>query len=254
MSFLGKLLILIYGAASLLCLTGAMAVYTQQMGYVTPKGEDPKKVKNRVEQSIARTNSFINANNRAYTRWQQDYEEVIKLEVDMFARRMFYRGQLDLLVSGKLYDNVVQTPIQELEVNSTTGLLDISKPTGRKPVEAKPGLPALTQSYYLAEIKKANGDMVRLQAQTAEKVQQHRNASLVINGQEAPTFVKGLRTRIDEQVAIAKDADIERVFLEDFITNRRAEAQLFVKRRNALQSRVDELLGALKGKSGGQGN
>ena len=53
--------------------------------------------------------------------------------------------------------------------------------------------------------------------------------------------VKGLRTRIREQIKILEDAIAEKEFLEDYVSRRQAEAELFVKRRDAMADRLTEL-------------
>jgi len=66
--------------------------------------------------------------------------------------------------------------------------------------------------------------------------------------------MKGLRTRIKEQDEIAEDADLERIYLEDFVTNRRADAQLFIKRRDALQASIARLIEYYQKRDGDKGN
>jgi hypothetical protein len=83
--------------------------------------------------------------------------------------------------------------------------------------------------------------MLRLAGEMKDLIAKHREATIAMNGQEKPTYVKGLRTRIVEQEQINVDAIEETLYLEDYITNRRAQAQLFVKRRDALRARVEEL-------------
>jgi hypothetical protein len=267
MGLLGRLLVLIYGAGALLCLMWAAMVYTQKMDFVTPKGaEGGKKAMSRVEEAQKTTKQLQIAINRSYTRWRQEFDDVVRLEVDANQRREFYRGQLELVRTGKYQGNDVPEPVQELEYEdddtSVPRLLKIDNPTGRKPVlvrsedmaKKEASEKAKWMGFYLQGIEQAGRQMTALQAETAKLIDAHKESTLIMSGREAP-FVKGLRKRIKEQEQIEIDAKLETTFLEDFITNRRAEAQLFVKRRDSLVARLNELRKYYKDKTpGGQGN
>ncbi|MCE9532507.1 MAG: hypothetical protein K8T89_15510 [Planctomycetes bacterium] len=254
MNFAGKLMVLLTGAVSLICLIIGTMLYSQPMDYVTPKEETPKKVATRIDQAIARTNELLKANNRAYTRWVQESEKVLDLEVEQHNRREFYRGQLELVATGMLDGKKVTDPVQELTRDAGTNMLLIDKPTGRAAVKINPRKNAEAQKVYEDGIQAAVKKIAELQAETQMLLMEHVAATLVINGAEVPAVVKGLRTKIKEQIKIAEDADLERTFLEDFITNRRADSELFVKRRDALQSSIEQLNEYNKKKLGGQGN
>jgi hypothetical protein len=248
MNFIGKSFVLLYGAGSIFCLVAAMAVYTQRLNFVTPKEEGAKKAVTLVDESIARTKDLLKANNRAYTRWMQEYEEVVNLEVSQFQRREFYRGQLELLRSGKFDGADRDDPVQELpERDPVSKLLSIDKPTGRTPVKVSMQMMmvnALPESVYLEKIKTANKDIKDAQddiAKLEDKIRMTTDAK------------EKLSPRIAQQEDIAREAIAEREYLEDFVTNRRADAQLYVKRRDALQASIDRLKAYYK-KTGGQGN
>jgi len=268
MGFLGRLLVLVYGAGALMCLMWAAMVYTQKMDFVTPKGgEGGKKAMSRVDQEITKTKQLQTAVNRSYTRWRQEYDDVVKLEVDQYQRREFYRGQLDLIRTGKYQGVDVPDPVQELEYDedetSVPRLLKIDNPIGRKPVMVRredmakkdPGEKARWIGYYITGREELRRQLEKLQADTKKNEDEAIVASRAIIGTENP-YVKGLHRRIEDQKVIETDALLETVFLEDFITNRRAAAQLFVKRRDSLVARLNELQKYYKDKGpvGGQGN
>jgi hypothetical protein len=252
MNFLGKLLVLLFGTGSIFCLITAMAIYTQKMDFVTPQGQTPAKTKSRVDESIGRTKELLKANNRAYTRWLGEYEEVVKLEADLVQRREFYRGQLELIATGKYESIARDDAIQDLpEHDPADGMLKIDKPTGRPPIKVKVTMApenAKPRPYYVDRIKKSYEDFETVQDLDKKTCEKITKATDAING---TALVKGLRTRIDEQSLIAVNADAETVYLEDFITNRRADAQLFVKRRNALNASIARLQRALNKPQGG---
>ncbi len=245
MNFIGKTFVLIYGMGSLFCLIVGMAVYTQKMDFVTPKGEDPKKFITRIDKAIERTKELNKADNRAYTRWVEEYDDLVKVEIDEVRRRDFYRGQLELVDTGKLDGSDVPDPVQVLpEQDPVTGLLAIDKPTGRDSVKfrtenVKP------QSFYLAEIDKQGKEMETLLPQIQKLIADHAAATKELIGTET---TKGFYKRINEQIKIAEDAEDERIHLEDYVTNRRADAQLLVKRKESLEARIATLLTYFKGR------
>lgn len=254
MNFIGKLFVNLFGVGSIICLMTAVAIYTQNMRFVTPKGETSKQAINRVEEAIETTKSLQYANNRAYTRWMEEYDELVKLEVDQFNRREFYLGQIELLRTGKLNGKDEDNPIQKLVRDPATGLLEIDMPTGRPSVKVLKGtdmVNAQTQSVYSAVRTAAQDDIKRLQVEAHNDYKSEVMASSKINGAGGN---KGLRTRIDEQEQIAEAAAAETLYLEDFITNRQVDAQLSVKRRDALEARITRLLEFNKKKVGAQGN
>lgn len=262
MNFIGKLFVMLYGTASLFCLILATAVYTQKMNFVTPKGEDPKKLPPLVEKSIEKTKQLLGANNRAYTRWVQNADELAKLEVAQFQRREFYSGQLELAQTGQLDGKEVKDPpIQIIELDPAglkqsppSRIVSMDKPpNGWRPEEVRMGVAAKPPHFYSLAIDAADQEKVDLQKQIHELAQKTKEATEVTNGTEMP-FVKGLRARIKEQEHIAKIADEERIYLDNPITTRRAEALLFVKRRDALESRIARLQKIFGMKQGGQGN
>jgi hypothetical protein len=264
MAALGRLLVLVYGAAALMCLIWAAMVYTQKMDFVTPKAaEGGKKTVSRVEEAQKKTKELQTAVNRSYTRWRQEFDEVARLEVDLQQRRDFYRGQIELLITGKYDGKEVPDPIQILEyqdADPTTGsrLLKIDQPTGRPAVavrpedkdKKRPEEKAKWMGFYKAGIAQSAVDKAKYQMEADDIIKRERASTVVINGQANP-FVKGLRVRIKEQEQIEIDANLETAYLEDFVTNRRAAAQLFVKRRDSLVARLNELRKFLKDKTPG---
>jgi hypothetical protein len=252
MGFIGKLFILLFGASSLLCLIWATVIYTQKMDFIPPKQDSGSKEKavSRVEKAMARTKELNVASNRAYTRWAQEFDDVVNLEIERFQRREFYKGQLEMLYTG-MVDGMKQ-PIQTLVVDETTGLLPFDKPTGRDPILVK-GKPLETLNFYFVRLQKAGEDMQRLTADIRKIIADHAKSTIAMNGQKEPP-IKGLRTRIQEQEEIEAAAIAEALYLDDYITNRTADAELFTKRRDSLQARVEELKKYFKNKDGGAGN
>lgn len=247
MNYIGKFFVLVYGVGALFCLIFAMAVYTQKMDFVTPKGETSKKFVTRIDTSMNRTKDLLAANQRAITRWTEAIDDLVPREVDQTNRREYYRSLLALVATGQYttddpnYKAVdVPDPVQELgDHDPNSGLLAIDKPTMRKVIEYKTGQNLRPHSVYRDDIGKTGVAMTELLGAIDDLQKRHQDADKIIQGVPGN---KGLRVRTNEQRAIGRDADSERIYLEDAVTNRRAEAQLFVKRRDAVQASIKRLV------------
>jgi hypothetical protein len=318
-SILGKTLVLLVGVISIFCLMGGVAVYTQKMDYVTPRGgEAGKKTLNRVDQTRAKVKDLLAANQRAITRLSLEMEPLVDLEGDRLQRRDYYHAHLELLQTGNWYGKPVATPIQEIrygidttlnsEITDTVTSITVSSSAGfpTTPFDVKIGAeevlvtnvtrttwtivrghngtraeshalgdtitsnarlvrihtdkekppanppivvfgkmvekPARPASEYLTEIQKINTDIDKKIAEIRLLIAEHAKATLEINGSQDPGMLqKGLRVKIAEQIKIAEDAIAEKNFLEDYVSRRQAESELFVKRRDAMSDRLDEL-------------
>jgi len=251
MNLLGKSLVLVFGMFAIFCLMLGVAVYTQPMGFVTTPKETAKVTQTRVGQAIEQTKRYQIAIDRANTRWVEEYDSLATTEAEQFRRRDFYRTQMELVTTGKLDGKEEAAPVQELKTDVATNKLEIDLVTGRPPVKVKLGTEnALPQKVYDDAIKQIAKDVEPLQKQTKEAGDELVIATNKMNGTDK---FKGLRTRIKEQEQIAADADLERIYLEDFVTNRRADAELFVKRQRQLESQIARLVDYLK-KQGEKGN
>jgi hypothetical protein len=252
-TYLPKIGVVAYGVLALMCLMTAVAVYTQRMNFVLPKGETTKGAMTRVDQAIATTKTLRIANNRALSRWIDEADEVVRLEADHVLRRDFYRGQIELVRTGQLDGMDVKDPVRQLAREAASGTLKLDATDAERP-PVKVGRAqenALPQSVYKEGLEKAKQENKRLQEEINADDAAATKAGLAINGDANN---KGLRTRIVEQTRIAQDAEAETLYLEDFITNRRADAQLFVKRRDALQASIDRLARFYQKKPGTGGN
>jgi hypothetical protein len=267
MTFVGKLLVLLYGTASLFCLIAAIAIYTQKMNFVTPKGEDARKVPPLVDKSIAKTKQLLQANNRAFTRWVQNYEEVGRLEVEEYRRREFYSRQIELALTGQVDGKgVKEPPIQEIKFDEAalkesppSRIVQLDVPQRTAELTKPGGTPLKPPFVYINGIKKANEDVVNLQEQSLKLLADESKITRTINGSDQPPPFKGLRTRIKEQEHIGEIADNERLFLEDIINTRRIDEGIFARRRDEMKSRIERLKEFDKkkqlapAKAGGQG-
>ena len=258
-NFIGKSFVLLYGAGAFFCLMLATAVFTQRIDYGVPKeAETGKKALTLVARNQEIIKELMQTNQRAQTDHVNQMPILIDTEMNLAQRRDYYSAYLEMVRTGKFLNNEIAKPIQEIAFDDN-GLLKLANPAdpSQKAIFVLTNEVARPAYIYLAEIKTTDASLAKIQADIKMLLADYAKSTQIINGSEVPDMlVKGLRTYIKEQIKIRKDADAEREWLEDHITNRRAEAQLTIKRKNALLARLEELK-RLLGRSntpGGQGN
>lgn len=251
-TFLGRTLVILFATLSIFCLMAAVAVFTQKMDYATPRGgEAGKKTLNRVDTARNKAKELLVANQRAITRLNAEIEPLVAVEADQLQRRDYYYAQMRMMRTGQWYDmkELVANPIQKLtDTDKDTDLLKIhtAKDAAPKhePITVLVGTmqePARLPSYYTEQIGMVNTNIDTIIAAIKAKIEEHAKATIAINGSQVPPVVIGLRDRIKDQIKIKEDADAEREFLEDYVSRRQADAEKFVKRRDAMADRLEEL-------------
>jgi hypothetical protein len=261
MGFIGKLLVVVHGAASLAVLAWAFGVYTHRIDWNTPPPtKTGPSAPGLFDRQKAQADQYNVAVDKAYARWSGNQFSVLALEGERYPRRAFYQEQLYLVQSGKIaqvgadgrvtYVNVPE-PVQLLEY-APNGFLDITKRTGRAPYKVREDAAKKGTADVVAKaIETYERDMVKqledIQAsqvknQTAIDAREKLNKEIV--GQTVPTVVKGLRTLLAEQKNFHDRASNENDYVVDFVTNREAEFGLLKKRRDAMLARIVELKNA----------
>lgn len=239
MGMLGKLLVMVHSVLSIGMLTWALGVYTQKINWKSPNKENPGVF----DKQTARMEDLKLAMNQSYYRWTGNYAGVLQLEGERFPRRSFYTGQLNLLQFGALTPGgkEVDPAVQELVSDPRTGYLDVSKPTGRKPIVSPAGGNLKSVVAYDREMTKLYEDIRASQLRNVKLQADRELLNKEIIGVTKPALVKGLRQQINEQKLIEDEANAEIVYVGGFSTIREAEFGLLKKRRDALSGRMAEL-------------
>ena len=128
----------------------------------------------------------------------------------------------------------------ELVPDDESGLLDIRPARKAKPVNARPGVPSQSIEEYLKQIAQRTKDIAALQDVISKQLEERTALALEIAGRAEPK-VKGLRTKLSEQEEIARAAELETKYLDDYINTRDAERRILRKRQAALEARKQEL-------------
>ena len=258
MALIGKLLVVLHGAASLAVLAWAFGVYTHRIDWNTPP---PTKAgpsgPGLFDRQKAQADQYSVAVDKAYTRWSGNLTTVAALEAERYPRRAFYEGQLKLVKTGKItqvgmdgraVEVTVPKPVQIL-VFAPNGFLDIRNPVGRTPFKVredatKKGMAdvdALSIDAYDRLMVKLHEDIEASQTKNKAAIDEREKLNKEIVGQTVPTVVKGLRTYLSEQKNFEDRANNENDYTAGFITNREAEFGLLKKRRDAMLERIAEL-------------
>ena len=250
MGFLGKLLVILNGALSLLFLTWALGVYTNRMDWFSRKTASGEEVQGRVERLQAQISDLATARGRAESRLKTNSQELTDPNNGPEVMRPgwldFYDFRLNLVQTGRGPDGKeVPDPVVEIVVQGDR--LALAKQPITKPDIDDPSkqTPLRSVEYYAGSPDSPGGatavvskDIAEAQKETASLIEQEKKTTLEIVG---PPNGKGLRTRIDEQRAIARNAANEREYLQEFLVNRQAEVQLLQKRLRSLERRIAEL-------------
>ncbi|MCX7664778.1 MAG: hypothetical protein N2112_04465 [Gemmataceae bacterium] len=239
MGFLAKSMILLHGLVALVAFTFTLTLYINRPNWKTvengPKGRiDAATEKLRAEEPFAKA---------AFTTVTGNHLTILQLEQERYPRREFYDSQLSLVEEGTLQKGTPRIKgavVQELEVDNATEFLNITRKTGRKPIQFRTGEDAKSLSEYRELIDSTIKQIATLQESIKMVNDERAKVNQEIVGTVDP-FTKGLRTRLREQELITEQAVAEASYLDTFVNNSEADSGLIRKRYNALMFRLQEL-------------
>lgn len=245
---LGKYLVFINLALSIIFLGWAIGVYTQRMpwGPVTLDGE---QVKGRVAELGDQIRQLEAARDSADARWYAATSRLINVESERPKRNDYYNEQIKIITVGKdLRDQPIGPAVQQLALPDFKDGKLVTRKSGRPPVQID-GKNALSVAGYNQEIEKKLKEIQGDQNKIKELVGQAEQLTLEINGEKPRDQAitakdKGLRGQLDDQVWLKRAAQLEEQFLLTPLTNFQVETELLKKRQTALQARLKELTSA----------
>jgi len=241
MTFFGKLIVCVNVVVSLLFLAFAIGTYTQRIDWFNRRPEGGEEIKGKVSVLQAKLGDLIEAKSRAESRWTSTRTELLALEVKRPERQDYYKANLILAETGQYKGQPVANPIRALKIDAN-GEIILAGPTDPAPndrplIEIRPGTPLTSLSAYDQLIAGSHTDIKTVQEELKKLIDEQKELTNKI----IDTDQKGLRTLIKEQMVIEQLAQDEIAYLQPFLTNRRAESMLLLKRRDALQARLTEL-------------
>jgi hypothetical protein len=240
MGTLGKMLVVVFGAASIGVFAWSFAVYTQRIAW-TSASKDTPGVLDKQKERVADYSRNVD---RALNRWSGNLATVQVLEAEKFPRRSFYGNQLNIARTGLMSNAMGQTvkvpePIQQL-VTAANGFLDIRQFVGRPPVVVN-DKPLNSIEGYRTLMNQIEQDIVASRNANVTHLADREKLNTEIVGELAPRKVKGLRELITEQRLIETNAGYQDISESDMATNWEADFGLLKKRRDGMRARLDEL-------------
>src|SRR5688500_15873413 len=120
MSTIGKVLVLLHGAAAITVLAWAIGVATNRIHWNTPPADSGKETgPGLYDRQKAQAAEYAVAVDRSYTRWTGNLNQVLVLEAERYPRRAFYNTHLYVMQYGGLPDaggkiNPLPNPVQNV--------------------------------------------------------------------------------------------------------------------------------------------
>ncbi len=277
MTLLGKVLVLVNAALALVMLIWALALWfsqvptpfaPQQAGAKTaaaqPSDEPSLRLKDETEKRVALIKELNKALEDQTAKWRQVSAELNSLEASYYHHQVFYEQQLDEAENGKPVNPAPGQIVHrgdKVRRDLNAKVQDLVWKDGRLQYNTERGnllygLPLMADArdiagnaihplpYYPPEIKQFwdRADKVSDQAQKAST--EARDQTALLSG-DLKNGVKGLRTRLadelDKQRRIA-DEDEE---LGDVLTKNELDVRLMNRRKEQMEDRVKELKGVL---------
>jgi hypothetical protein len=242
MGKLGRIALLLHGLVSIGVFAWALGIYTNKINFKSTKPDTPGVI----DKSEETLKDLKAASDRAFTRWSGNLQSLAKLEDQRYPRRDFYQGQLNLVRLGSLTPGGAQvaSPVQKLDIDPQTNMLDYTKPIGRPAIDVRlqPRIAAKSIAAYLKDMDSTSASIVAAQDLSAKTLVDRKKLNDEIGGPtEAGNKTKGLRLLILEQEILDDNARSEFEYVDKFVTNGNADFELVRKRKTALMNRVLEL-------------
>jgi hypothetical protein len=248
MTKLGKWLVFLNMALSLMFVAWAIGLATNQTPWHTPPAGEGVRVQGLVAALQDQIKSLTEARNAADARWYAGYEDLQLAEQQRPHNQQYYVDMLRSARQGGLPGVPgFNPPVLRLEFgpNHTVVIPPPDKRNGRPALQID-GQNALSVAGYnkaiqdtLAAIQKAQADEKQLVAETEALTKQINGTKP--RGEAVTAEEKGLRVQLAEQEEMARELRLEQDYLHSpltYITLQRAQLR---QRQEALAARLNEL-------------
>jgi hypothetical protein len=243
MTILGKLLVFLNVLLAGLFLAMAIGVTSLRLNWFSYQPEDGERVTGIIEQLQSQMKKLDAAARIAEVRHRVAFDEVERNQNTVDQRRLFYAAALHAIRNGKdAQGQALRPPVQQLEYDAAGTI--VPRFSGRA-IEIE-GRPADSLEEYLQEIARVQAAITAEQQLTQKLIKDQEELTAVINGRRDEQGLltdKGLRQLLGEQIEFARLLQDEQLHLEPNLANSWAEAQLLLKRKASLSSRLQELQG-----------
>jgi hypothetical protein len=237
MTWVGKILVLVNLAVSLILAAWALALYTGRVDWSNqrPSAERPKlgevyQRRERIQQAngYALWDQVVTAENR----WRAASRVLPYQEKALADNRTWYAAQLQELRGA------APTPVQDVVYTDGNLVLD-DKALGRpKMQEAKDKAkkPLRGEAHYVKAIADTQAQINTTLAELNRMIKEETDLTKEIGGPE------GLRVQLATAVDKHEQVLVEQQFVKPLLINAQVESELVLKRHRQLQARRAELL------------
>lgn len=239
MNRLGKNLVLINAALSIMFVGWSVGLFSQQVPWES-------EIKNELAPQIK---GLVEARDRGDARWHSAHNKVRELEKKIPDLRGYYAKEMKIANTGMdEAGKKVETAIVILEVQDSL----VVRKDARNGYLID-GKTALSYAGYRSAIEK----QLEETRDTKQKINKVTGDTTIltteVNGtkpaSEAITRIeKGLRGQLTDVLTLKKDAQLEQEFLQSPLTNDKVELELLKRRQVALESRLKELVASVMGR------
>ena len=277
MTLVGKVLVLLNAALAVGMLLWAFALwfsqqptpFASQPAAAGAKGQAPQasdetslRLKEETDKRIAQIKALNVALDNAAAQWRTIAGDLSALEASYYHHQIFYERQLDELENGQPADQnqpihrgdkVKRDPAAKmqrlvwkegrLQYNNERGNLLFGLPLM---TEAKDiaGNPVRAIPYYRPEIQQLRDRAITISDATQEVTRKAIELTVQLAGDPAKG-IKGLRTRLGDELVKQNRIVDEAEGLSDLLTKNEVDAGLMVRRKHQMEDRVKELKATL---------
>jgi hypothetical protein len=236
MNKLGKLLVLLHTALSVVAMAGALGVFLQfvDWGWKEPRKQLDQRVASEYDKRAAALKEAAKARDIAFARVKPAQDALRDAQQRFAGNHLVYLDKLD-----KLRNAIGALEVKEIKYNKDGVVLDTpGKVTGLPVFELKVDGIEKSYSAYQADLKKINGeidDTVKETRKWTEALEAISDQLLGKNG--AP----GLYALLEDEKKAQDQAFFEKEYLQPRWARALEEAELFMSRRVGLEQTLQGL-------------
>jgi hypothetical protein len=237
-TMVGKILVFANLVLSMMFASMAVGVYTNRIDWPGTRTSSFQgdEVRGELAQRKKEVRDAELVASTALTRWLDMTKKVNDLEGKVRPTALaWYADKLLILDQGKNREGQLQ-PVTALKYDKEGVLLFENGP----PVPGPSNQPLQSRSFYITQFNE-NAQAIQTQIDlTNQALAAAEDLTVRINGIKDKQQ-KGLRDLLREEETARQNAEAELDYVKPFRYNRQAEAELLVKRQQALETRVEEL-------------
>lgn len=248
MSRLGRILVFVNLALSLIFVAWSVGLYSQQVPWKTYRTSDGETVRGRIDVLKEDVQHAVEARDRAEARYLLAHADLLRLDQELPKRRAFFDEQLKLATTGIGADGKPDPhPVRRPKLEGELVGLDRTK----WPVQQVGGKDALSYQGYRDALHKTSADLQFTVDETKKQVSRTTELTTEIEGTKpfADAYTaaeKGLRGQLRDARTLRRNALLEGQYLQTPITNYKVELELLQRRGEALEARLKEVGGSTR--------